>query len=69
MRDGSEGNVGGAVMCVEGGACVVSGGASDRDCCRLPGVIRELWEDLPCSFPFFFKFNKVVPLVGLERKR
>ena len=39
-----------------GGACVGSGGVSERDCCRLPGVIQELWEDLPYSFPFFLEF-------------
>ena len=37
------------------GACAGSGGVSERDCCRLLEVIRELWEDLPYSFPFFFK--------------
>ena len=67
-RDRSDSNEGGAVMCVGGGACMGSGGVSE-DYCRVTGLIRELWEDLPYSFPFFFEFNKVVPLVGLERKR
>ena len=69
MRDHSDSNEGGAVTCVGGGACVGSGGVSEKDYCRVTALIRELWEDLPYSFPFFFEFNKVVPLVGLERKR
>ena len=71
VRDGGEGNKGSAVMSGGGGACAGSGGVSGRNCCRLPEVIQELWEDLPYSFPFFFKFyfNKVVSLVSLERKR
>ena len=68
MRDRSDSNEGGAVMCVGGGACMGSGGVSE-DYCRVTGLIREFWEDLPYSFPFFFEFNKVVPLVSLERKR
>ena len=32
---------------------VGSGGFSEMDCCRLPGVIQQLWEDLPCSSPYF----------------
>ena len=39
-----------------GGACVRSGGVNGRDYCRIPGVIRELWEELPYSIPFFLKF-------------
>ena len=50
------GDGGNAVMDVRGSACVGSGGVNERDCCRLPGVIQELWEDLPCSFPFFLEF-------------
>ena len=44
---------------------------SERDCCRLPGVIRELWEDIPYSFSFSidFFFNKLVPLVSMEITR
>ena len=69
MRDGGEGNKGGAIMCARGGTCAGSFEVSEKDCCRLPGVISELWSDLPYSFPFFFKFNRVFPLVDLERKR
>ena len=39
-----------------GGACVCSGGVSGREYYRIPGVIRELWEELPYSIPFFPKF-------------
>ena len=56
MGDGGGGDGGSAVMASGGGACVGSGGVSERDCCRLPGVIQELWEDLPYSFPFFLEF-------------
>ena len=52
MGDGNGGDGGSAVMSGGGGACVGSG----RDCCRLPGVIRELWEDLLYNFPFFLEF-------------
>ena len=71
MRDGGEDNEGSAVMSTGRGACGSSGGVSESDCCRLPGVIRELWEDHTYSFSFFLKFffNMVVPLVDLERKR
>ena len=69
VRDGGEGNKGGAIMCARGGTCAGSFEVSEKDCCRLPGVISELWSDLPYSFPFFFKFNRVFPLVDLERKR
>ena len=55
MRDASEGNERNTVMSGRAGACAGSGGVSDRDCCRLLEVILELWEDLPYSFPFFFK--------------
>ena len=69
--DGAEGKERSAVMIGGRGACVGSGNVSKRDCCRLPGVIRELWKDLQYLFPFFFNFffNKVVPLVGMERMR
>ena len=56
MGDGGGGDGGSAVMASGGGACAGSGGVSERDCCRLPGVIQELWEDLPYSFPFFLEF-------------
>ena len=71
VGDGGEGDKGSAVMGGGRGACVGSGGVSEGDCCRLPGIIREIWKDLPYSFPFFLKFffSKVVPLVGLERKK
>ena len=55
MGDSGKGYGGSAVMGDGGGACVGSGGVSDRDCCRLPGVMRELWEDLPYSFLFFLE--------------
>ena len=45
-----------AVTSGGGGACVGSGGVNERNCCRLPGVIQELWEGLPYSFPFFLEF-------------
>ena len=54
MGDGGGGNGGSTVMGGGGGASVGSGRVSDRGCCRLLGVIRELWEDLPYSFPFFW---------------
>ena len=68
VRDSCEGNEGGVAMCAVGGACAGSGGVIQRDCCRLLGVIRELWEDLPYSSPFFFVFNKGATLVGLKIK-
>ena len=52
MGDGGGGDRGSAVV-GGGGACVASGGVSKRDYCRIPSVIRELWEDLPYSFSFF----------------
>ena len=55
VGDCGEGDEESAVMGGGGGACVGSGGVSERDCCRLPGVIRERWEDLPYSFPFFLE--------------
>ena len=71
MGDGGEGNERSVVMSGGGGACVGSRGVSERDYCRLPGVIRELWEDLQYSFSFFIDLflNKVVTLVGMERRR
>ena len=33
-----------------------SGGVSERDYCRIPGVIRKHWEDLQYNFPFFLEF-------------
>ena len=56
MGDGGGGDGGSAVMASGRGTCVGSGGVSERDCCRLPGVIQELWEDLPYSLPFFLEF-------------
>ena len=47
MGDGGEDDKGSAVIGGGGGACMGSGEVSERDCCRLPGVIRELWKDLP----------------------
>ena len=49
MRDGGKGHEGDAAISIGGGACVTSGGIKERDCCRLRGVIQEIWEDLPCS--------------------
>ena len=68
---GGESTKGNAVMSGDGSSCVGSGGVCESNCCRFPGVIQELWEDITYSFPFFidFFFNKVVPLVGMERKR
>ena len=43
---GGEGNEGNAVMSGDGSSCVVSGGVSESNCCRFPGVIQELWEAL-----------------------
>ena len=56
VGDGGEDDKGSAVIGGGGGACMGSGEVSERDCCRLPGVIRELWKDLPYSFPFFLEF-------------
>ena len=39
MGDSSNCDGGSAVMGGGGGAYVGSGGVSERDCCRLPGVI------------------------------
>ena len=55
MEDGGGGDRGSAVMGGRTDACVGSEGFNQRDCCRFSRVIRELWEDLPYSFPFFFK--------------
>ena len=30
-----------------------SGMVGERDYCRIPGIISELWEDLPYSFSSF----------------
>ena len=51
VGDGGGGDKGSAVIGCGGGACVVSGGVSETDYCRIPGVFRELWEDLSYSFP------------------
>ena len=69
-RGGGEGNEGNAVMRGDGSSCVGSGGFSESNCCRFPGVIQELWKEITYSFSFFidFFFNKVVPLVIMERK-
>ena len=53
MGDGGRVDRGSAVIGGGRDACVGSGGVNDRDCCRIPGSIRELWEDLPYSFLFF----------------
>ena len=42
MGDGGEGDKGTAVMSVGRGACVNSGGISERDCCRFSVVISKL---------------------------
>ena len=55
VRDGRKGNEESAEISGRGGACVVSKGVSKKDWCRLPGVIWELWEDLPHSFLFFIE--------------
>ena len=62
----SDGDKGSAVMSGGGGGFVNStgvggGGVSDRDFYMFPRVIRQLWVDLPYSFPFFFYsfFNNV----------
>ena len=74
VNNGGEGDKGGVVMSGGGGPCVGSGWVSNKDCCRLPGIIRELWEDLPYSFPFFFSlvfdffFNNIFLPVALEKK-
>ena len=51
VGDGGGSDKGSAVMGGGGGACVISGRVSERDYCRIPGVIRDLWEDLSYSFP------------------
>ena len=70
VRDCDEGNEGSAAMSGGGDACVGSGGVSERDCCRLFGIIQELWKDLLYSARFFLQlfFNKIILLNGLERK-
>ena len=65
MGDGSGGDGGSAVVGGGGGGCVGSGGVNEMDCCRLPGVIQELWEDLPYSFPFFVEFLLNEGVAGL----
>ena len=58
VGDGGEGDERSAVMNGGGGACVGSGGVSERDCCRLPRVIRELWEDFhTVSYSFSSSFS------------
>ena len=47
---------GGSAVMGGGGACVGSGIVGERGYCRIPGIIMELWEDVPYSFQFFFKF-------------
>ena len=51
VGDSGRGDKGSAVMGGGGGSCVNSGGVRERDYYRIPGVIRELWEDLSYSFP------------------
>ena len=58
MRDGGKGNEGVALRCVGRSAWTGGGGFNEKDCFRHPRVIRNLWEDLPCSFPILFEFNK-----------
>ena len=55
VGDGGEDDGANAVMGCGRDACVGSGGFNQRDCCRFSRVIRELWKDLPYSFPFFLK--------------
>ena len=40
VNNGGEGDKGGVVMSGGGGPCVGSGWVSNKDCCRLPGIIR-----------------------------
>ena len=49
VEDGGKGSEGSAVMSHGGVACVGSGGVSERNCCRLPGVIPKLF-----LFPILF---------------
>ena len=56
MGDGGGGDGGSTIMGGGGGGCVGSGRVNEMDCCRLLGVIQELWEDLPYNFPFFLEF-------------
>ena len=68
--DGGEGNEGNVVMSGDGSSCVGSGGVSESNCCRFPGVIQELLEDITYSFPFFidFFFNKAVLWLAWKEK-
>ena len=56
VGDGGGGDGGSAVVGGGRDACVGNGGVDEGDCCRFSGVIRELWEDLPYSVPFFVEF-------------
>ena len=46
MGDSGWGGRGSAVMGGGRNACVRSGEINERDCCKFPGVIQELWENL-----------------------
>ena len=76
MGDGGGGDRGSAVMggggdrgsAVMGGgrdACVGSGGVNERDSCRIPGVIQELWEDLHTVSCFFSNSWPMKGVVGV----
>ena len=41
--------------------------ATKRDCRRLPGIIQDLWDDLPYSIPFLFDISNEI-VFGVERK-
>ena len=56
MGDSGWGGGGSAVMGGGRDACVGSREINERDCCKFPGVIQELWENLRYNLPFFLKF-------------
>ena len=53
MRDGGEGNNGGAIMCAGGGTCAGSFEVSEKDCCRRWCYLRVLVRPT-IQFPILF---------------